>query len=338
MKKYITFVESIVSKGGRVRQHTVFDYLPLDVIKKVNKLESDYVSRASALWFVLTGTKIPKCKTCNGKLFFRMWPRLHADGKYHLREHCCEKCAGLNPKTHEKRIKTNLKKYGHRMPQGNDTVKKKFMSTMMERHGVSWGGQSPEMREKGVQTAIRRHGEDWRQKTYEKIKSTTLRRYGVEHVSQLREVFEKSQAEYHMKDVTIGGKAFRVRGYEPQAIEILHRNGIPVKDILTTSSEGVPSIRWKDGTTNRVYHPDFRVKMNGRWIIIEVKCTYTCGLDGNRWLWQVNKKKFKATERAGYKIKLMVVVKNRAKLIDNPHLHTVYSLRKLLDLPRLPRQ
>lgn len=272
-----------------------------------------------------------------------MWSDRREHG-YKLRKdmHCSSKCYGKNCKKgsniQDRREATNLERYGASMPQQNEDLKRKQQKTMLKRYGVAFAGQNPESIAKREQSALARHGKNWRQLAHAKSKETMMERYGVESWAHSREFFERSQAEFRIKEVTVGGKVFRVRGYEPKAIQILHNQGVPVKDILTTAKEGVPSIIWnisEDGTRS-VYHPDMMVKWKGKWTLIEVKSDYTCGLKRNRQMWLINKKKFAATAKEGYTLKLMVIVRGKAKLFDEPHLQTVPSLRRALGL-RPPR-
>lgn len=297
------------------------------------------MARGAALWFVLTGRKVPNCSTCGAPLNFSMWiDRRQFGYKLKDRMHCSCKCAGADTEVLRKRFATNLQTYGHVMPQGNERIKAKFKRTMLKRHGVEWAGQNYASREKLHETCIAKYGAGYKKKFAEKAKKTNLSRYGVESFSQKREWFESIQSGYQIKEFTLDGKVFRVRGAEPTAIKLLHKTGVPVKNILTTAVEGVPSIPWKDGDARRMYHPDFKVKLNGKWVLIEVKSTYTCGLTDRR-KWQANRKKFQAASAAGFDLKLMLVHNGKAKLIDEPGSMTLPNLRRALGpLPPRSRQ
>ena len=94
----------------------------------------------------------------------------------------------------------------------------------------------------------------------------------------------------------------------------------------------MPSIPWisPDGKY-RIYHPDIYAKVGSDWWLIEVKSTYTCGLNtNNRSMWSVLKKKAKACDDAGYNFVLLVIDKNEVYPVLQPWIKTRKDIRKLV--------
>jgi len=338
-RKWISFVESVIDSGSRIRERTVFAHLPHRIVEETDELVASHpsMSRGAALWFVLTGRPVPSCASCGKPLKFSMWPDRREHG-YKLREyrHCSSKCYGKNCKKGSsiqlRREATNIERYGAAMPQQSEVLKQKQQQTMLDRYGEKFSARVASSIRKREQTVRKRYGPSARRMFAER---SVVQR--AKDPQSLREYYESwANAHSQMKTLTLDGKSFLVRGYEPQAIRILHKKGVSVDNILTTAAEGVPSIAWKDGRFLRAYHPDFLITEGGRNVLVEVKSAYTCGLRGNRQLWNFNKKKFKASKREGYELVLMVVDRYgsgfRAKIFKDPHKETVRSLRRALEL------
>lgn len=119
-----------------------------------------------------------------------------------------------------------------------------------------------------------------------------------------------------LKTVVVGGVQFKVQGYEPQAIEWIVRNTkIKAEDILVDRSGQVPTIVYKIGRRTRSYFPDMFVPK--RNIIVEVKSTYTLGLDTGR-DWRKNQAKAKAVIAEGYKFVMMVMDAKGGRMFKMP--------------------
>lgn len=195
--------------------------------------------------------------------------------------YCSSICAGANPETDKKRKATNIKTWGVERPQQHlPKIRAKFLKTMLNSHGVMYGGQSKALRNKAARTAVRNYGslEAMKAVQKEKSKKTMLERYGVEHLMQDRAYFEAHQKRaFKSESLKIRGKTFsNLRGYEPDALRwMVCRKKIRVSDILTTAEEGVPSYNYNDKGKSRVYYPDMKVKLNGKWYIVEIKSTFT---------------------------------------------------------------
>ncbi len=326
----------VVNAGGRVRQHTVYDHLPDDLVHSADVLaKKEGISRAGALYLVLSGSARPKCVTCGVKLPLKMWPRVHPIKD----RHCSSLCAGADPAVEQRRQKTVQAIYGVSHVQKVNSVRAKFKATMLESHGVTYTGESSVLREKMKKTTRDRFGVDHATQAKEiqkKIRKTYRTRYGVDHPSKCRVVFERMQSAFHIKQFTLNGKQFSVRGSEPEAIRYLVKKGVSVKDIITTAKEGLPSVPYVHKGKKHVYHPDMLVTHKGKTAFIEVKSTYTAGIEKGQsgTTWARNRAKFKAVVSRGLEIYLLMVSKNKRsmKLIAHPETYTRPKLRKVLRL------
>jgi hypothetical protein len=108
-----------------------------------------------------------------------------------------------------------------------------------------------------------------------KAKKTCLDRYGVEHVSQNQEIYEKqNKHSYYLKDYVLpSGKIIKIQGYENYALDELLKDNINENDIIT-GSRNVPEIWYLDGGDNKRRHfVDIFIPSQNK--CIEVKSTWT---------------------------------------------------------------
>lgn len=160
------------------------------------------------------------------------------------------------------------------------------------------------------------------------MRKSMLNRYGVENVSQLdwvkslkrKTCLENWGAPSHMqsaagfvrshtashrtKDFTYRGVQYRLQGYEPLAlVYLVEELGIDQEDIRTTSI----SIPYSELGKHKKYYPDFIIPNGfGNLICVEVKSTYTSGLDSGS-ISNNLKAKYKGVKRAGYEFLLLVM-------------------------------
>jgi len=120
-------------------------------------------------------------------------------------------------------------------------------------HGVSYNAQRPS--------------------TKKKFKATMLRRYGVEHPSQVAEFAAKNRS-YKHKPYTLGDKEIRVQGYEPLALDyILAYHNVTSQDIECGAGSRIPNISYMYKGKSCVYFPDMYIPKFNR--LVEVKSQYT---------------------------------------------------------------
>lgn len=100
---------------------------------------------------------------------------------------------------------------------------------------------------------------------------------------------------------------FKVQGYEDIALQWLVRNFKVKPKHIVVGTHNVERFRYRDVNDEaRWYYPDFRVGKD----IIEVKSTWTCGLDREKWgdrnSWITTQRKARAVLKAGFFYALMI--------------------------------
>lgn len=108
------------------------------------------------------------------------------------------------------------------------------------------------------------------------------------------------------KIVTIGNKVYNLQGYEPQALQILYKEGIKPEYIKVRVAEGKPTIKYQHKNKERLYVPDFYI--TSIKCIVEVKSDYTFGItEYNKDYFYSNKEKAKACLANGYNFRMMLL-------------------------------
>jgi hypothetical protein len=115
------------------------------------------------------------------------------------------------------------------------------------------------------------------------------------------------------KHVTVGGRDFRVRGFEASGLRYLVTNGISPNQIIPDNDPDIPKFTYLCTTSGklRVYTPDFYIPDFNT--IVEVKSMSSLGLDRNAWsstpqqVFQRNVDKAIEVRDQGYKFMLLVM-------------------------------
>lgn len=110
------------------------------------------------------------------------------------RDFCCCRCSTLNKKTQEKRIDTNLERYGVESTTQLQSTKDKIKETNLKRLGVDVPAKSKIIQNKMAETNLKRYGHKapmQSKQIQEKATKTNLKRRGVEYPGQSEEVKEK---------------------------------------------------------------------------------------------------------------------------------------------------
>ena len=103
------------------------------------------------------------------------------------REFCSKDCMYNSNKLKERRIKTNIERWGVSNPSSLEVVKEKVKKTNKKKFGHEWATQNENIKSKTKETNIKKWGVDNPMKLdefKEKVKSTMLERWGVEHSMQ----------------------------------------------------------------------------------------------------------------------------------------------------------
>lgn len=112
---------------------------------------------------------------------------------------CSPQCSGKLSQTKEvkeKRVNTNMEKYGAKNPFESKEIKQKIKETNIERYGTEFPTQTAEVRQKTEQTNLDRYGVKvplQNKDIMDKLKKTNLDRYGFECSMNNKEVKEKSK-------------------------------------------------------------------------------------------------------------------------------------------------
>lgn len=128
-----------------------------------------------------------KCQECGKETLFKGI----RDG---YRDFCCCRCSTLNKKTQEKRINTNLKRYGVESTTQLQSTKDKIKETNLKRLGVDVPAKSKIVQDKMTKTNLKRYGHKAPMQSksiQEKAVKTNLKRRGVKYPGQSEEVKEK---------------------------------------------------------------------------------------------------------------------------------------------------
>lgn len=98
---------------------------------------------------------VPICPTC-GKSLDHSFYNLRRGYK----KHCSIKCAANDVKVKEKRVETNIEKFGVENPYQSEDIKRKIKKTLQNRYGVDAALKSPTFKKKMIETNRKRYGAD----------------------------------------------------------------------------------------------------------------------------------------------------------------------------------
>lgn len=237
----------------------------------------------------------------------------------------------------EKRINTNIERYGTENVFQSEKIKEKIKETNLEKYGVSHHLQNKEILEKAKAKCKEKLGveysfcQDW---VYKRIRETHKQKYGVEYPLQSEEIqkkienvfMEKYGVKYGLQNKEYFSKMLQscfskkelilpktkrklfVMGYEDEAIKYILQTNENIKedDILV---EETPSFNYTDVQgKDRVYYPDFSIKNTN--YIFEVKSIWTFNIDPEK-----NYCKFVTVANRGYIIKVLIY-KTKKELYD----------------------
>ena len=128
-------------------------------------------------WFYSGIESIPLCKECGKPVKFINWKKGYS-------EFCCNKCVNLSKIVKERKIKTNIEKYGENY---KEVLYKKSVECVREKYGVENVFESDEIKEKIRESNRKKLGVDYPMQSKDvrdKSKKTCLDKYGVEYFSQ----------------------------------------------------------------------------------------------------------------------------------------------------------
>jgi len=127
-------------------------------------------------------TKDPVCKICNKTVKYSVT-------KDRYLKYCSAICSNACPEVRNKKIQTNIEKYGVDNPQKNKEIKEKSKKTCLKKYGV----ENPLLLLKNnlTKTYEEKFGKERKKQIIEKRKKTCLQKYGVEYGTQSQQAIDK---------------------------------------------------------------------------------------------------------------------------------------------------
>lgn len=184
----------------------------------------------------------------------------------------------------EKRIKTNLEKYGCEHGLSNKEIRNKIKETCIKKYGGNTPMSSKEIQDKAKRTCLERYG-------YEYNTQNVLMR-----IKQMESAFKKKEF------IMPSGKVVICQGYEPQAIKMLLEK-FDESDIIVNDKEienEIGEIWYFNKNEMHRYFPDIYIKSLNK--IIEVKSEWTYKINE-----EVNILKKIACEKLGFLFEFCVI-------------------------------
>lgn len=277
-----------------------------------------------------------KCKHCGateGPLFTKL--RNSSTIRILSRhDYCSESCSKKSKQAYEKRVATNLKKYGATNVSKCPAIKQKLREinkdpefiakrnaktrkTIIKKYG-SLEAYYALQAKKRLPTVQKKYGGNaptCNSVVKQKVKQTLMKNYGVDNPMHSPELVQKLKAKQCHKHitVTIEHKVFKdLQGDEPFFLQWFCNNAknYGINDIY----EGGVYIHYNWNNKSRMYYPDFIIPSSG--IIIEVKSDYTCGYKnvGKVYSYDKNRAKSIATVNRGFKYLFAVCYPKRNKV------------------------
>lgn len=205
---------------------------------------------------------------------------------------------------------TNLQKYGAKNYLASEEGKKSIEKFWLENYGVSHNMKVAEIQKKAQQTCSKNHGvqcvlvkdgvrnaainsviQKYDNHTFLhtiEYKKVMQSKYGCDHNVQNAVLFSKMQkSSYKAKTYVFpSGKSILVHGYEPMCIDMLLKNGINEKDIVTSVKKVPKVIYWiKDKNESSRYFMDGYIKSEDKAIEVKSVYTYNCEKEKNEAKW-----------------------------------------------------
>ena len=175
---------------SRLRE-SYFNKNYIELTDSINEFCSDIenISFKEKLWYWVNNINSKFLCSCgNTTTFNKNWLNGY-------RNYCSPKCAQSSKSTKEKRVKTNLERYGVENVSKNETIKKKIEETNFEKYGHKSSFQNKEVRKKWSDNLDSKYGVSHISQL-ESVKNkridTNLEKYGVEHYTQSDDYKEKT--------------------------------------------------------------------------------------------------------------------------------------------------
>lgn len=204
-------------------------------------------------------------------------------------------------KTQESKLKKYRNKYYNnrakaQLSRDEKKIRENLKKSCLEKYGVDSFSKTEEGRKILSERMKERHKNGFT----EEQREISLRKYGVEHISQVPEFFEKmNKVTYKHKDYVFpSGKKIKVQGYEDYALDYLLI--IYDESEIITETTKIPQITYFDANNKQhKYYPDFFIPKDN--LIIEVKSIYTM-----RAKFYTNLLKAQASKSEGFNFRFLI--------------------------------
>lgn len=298
-----------------------------DIVLWCIDVDLEYLDFSRKIYHYMNNmTNVPTCNVCGNVVNFK-------DKRLGYYRTCSQLCSKRDPIAMDKRISTNMVKYGGKAPACSSDVRLKMKEScvelygvenifqhestkehikdlMLERYGVDNPSKSEDIKKKKKETCMINYGVEVPLQSNiirEKTKNTVINRYGVSSVMHVREIFSKAKSKSFSKKeyVLPSGRIVEVMGYEPLALDILLKtykeHELIIEDDEMEKYLGKIYYTGESGRKRR-YYPDIFILPENK--IIEVKSPYTYEIDEN-----TNKLKEKRCLELGYQYEFMILNK-----------------------------
>jgi hypothetical protein len=196
--------------------------------------------------------------------------------------------------------KNNLEKWGSPYIMGSEHFKEKTK----EKIEREWGGSHPtkhkSVQDKIKKTTLEKYGYDCILKDREKMKKGMLEKYGEDHNMKILSIHEKTMKSMkrYYSYILPSGKIIKLQGYEKFGVEYL-LNFFDESDIETDQKEINKILGQIKYGMDKKYYPDIYVKSINK--IFEIKSSYIYNLNLEK-----NLAKKEACERKGIEFEFLI--------------------------------
>lgn len=355
---FIEYLKEHMSKSNWNKCKAIIDpkeaHLPHHKQANYNKEQAHDARRKFSLRryeFMYGKLKCKHCGATEGDIFdkLRQATSIRILTRY---DYCSDSCSKKNEHAYNARVTTVRKKYGvdnvSRVPAVIKKIKQKTCTkealqrrqqkteeTIIAKYG-SLDTYYKLMAKKRLPTIQKRYGGNaatCSEKVKAKVRATLMKHYGVTTPMHSPEIFAKLQntLKYKHKDVTVAGKLFKnTQGYEEYFLNWFHKHAKnnTIKDIFSNCTR----FSYKYNGKEHSYFPDFIIPKKG--IIIEVKSTYTMGLERNTYHYSYTQCRAKsyAVIKHGFYYKFVVCFPEQDKVfIHTGKLPPKAEMKKILN-------
>ena len=126
----------------------------LDFINSWYDFPENTKLRTKIFWVFNDIHEIPKCRNCGNEMPINSIS--YKTNRYY--DYCGNKCATSSVERNNKRIRTNITKYGGNAPVCSDAVKEKMKQTCVEKYGTEFSFQSENVKSKIRETNLKKYG------------------------------------------------------------------------------------------------------------------------------------------------------------------------------------